>query len=145
LDQEYRFFIGIDWGRQTRRIILLNGSSLAIEQYDAAHTGDGLQELVNRLVRSTGCEPEMVAIAIETSWGALVEIRLYRGFAVFSINPKQVDSFRDRFTVAGAKDDTRYALVLGSPLRADRRSFRLVEIDSTEIIRLRELSRFEEE
>lgn len=77
--------------------------------------------------------------------GALVETLLDYGFAVFSINPKQVDRFRDRFPLAGAKDDTRDALVLASSLRTDRRSFRLVEIDSPEIIRLRELSRFEEE
>ena len=83
MDQEYRFFVGIDWGTQTHRIVLLDGEGRAIEQYDAAHTGDGLQGLVNRLVRSTACEPEMVAIAIETSWGALVETLLDRGFAVF--------------------------------------------------------------
>ena len=100
---------------------------------------------MNRLVRSTACEPEMVAIAIETAWGALVETLTDRGFAVFSINPKQVDHFRDRFAVAGAKDDTRDAQVLASSPRTDRRSFRLVEIDSPEIIRLRELSRFGEE
>ena len=145
LDQEYRFFVGIDWGTQTHRIVLLDGEGRAIEQYDAAHTGDGLQALVNRIVRSTACEPERVAIAIETSWGALVETLLDHGFAVFSINPKQVDRFRDRFSVAGAKDDTRDALVLASSLRTDRRSFRLVEIDSPDIIRLRELSRFQEE
>ncbi len=67
------------------------------------------------------------------------------GFVVFSINPKQVNRFRDRFTVAGAKDDTRDALVLGSSLRTDRRSFKRVEADSPEIIRLRDLSRFEDE
>lgn len=145
MDQEYRFFVGIDWGTQTHRIVLLDCEGRAIEQYDATHTGAGLEDLVNRLVRSTACESEKVAIAIETSWGALVETLLDRGFAVFSINPKQVDRFRDRFTVAGAKDDTRDALVLASSLRTDRRSFRLVEIDTPEIIRLRELSRFEDE
>jgi hypothetical protein len=142
LDQEYRFFVGIDWGTQTHRIVLLDCEGRAIEQYDAVHTGDGLQDLVTRLMRSTACEPETVAIAIETSWGALVETLLDGGFAVFSINPKQVDRFRDRFTVAGAKDDTRDALVLASSLRTDRHSFRLVNTDSPEIIRLRELSRF---
>jgi transposase len=87
----------------------------------------------------------MVGIAVETSWGALVETLADHGFAVFSINPKQVDQFRDRFTMAGAKDDTRDAFVLACCLRTDRRSFRLVEVDSPEIIRLRELSRFEDE
>lgn len=87
----------------------------------------------------------MMAVAIKVSWGALVETLVEQGFAVFSINPKQVDRLRDRFTVAGAKDDSRDALVLASSLRTDRKSFRLVEVDSPEIIRLRELSRFEEE
>ena len=35
-----------------------------------------------------------------------------RGFAVYSINPKQLDRFRDRFSPAGAKDDSRDARVL---------------------------------
>ena len=50
-------------------------------------------------------------------------------FAVFSINPKQVDRFRDRYTVAGAKDDSRDARVLASALRTDRQSFKRVEAD----------------
>ena len=145
MDQEYRFFVGIDWGTQTHRIVLLDGEGRAIEQYDAAHTGEGLQGLLEKLMHTTACPPDKVAVAVETSWGALVETLLDHGFAVFSINPKQVDRFRDRFTVAGAKDDTRDALVLASSLRTDRRSFRLVEVDSPEIIRLRELSRFEDE
>jgi transposase len=145
LDQEYKYFVGIDWGTQNHRIVLLDGEGRAIEQYDAAHTGEGLRCLVDRLMCTTACPANMVAIAVETSWGALVETLLDHGFAVFSINPKQVDRFRDRFTMAGAKDDTRDAFVLACSLRTDRRSFRLVEVDSPEIIRLRELSRFEDE
>ena len=87
----------------------------------------------------------MVAIGIEVAWGALVETLVEAGFAVFSINPKQVDRFRDRFTVAGAKDDARDALVLASSLYTDKQSYRRVEIDSPELIRLRELSRFQDE
>jgi transposase len=64
---------------------------------------------------------------------------------VFSINPKQVDRFRDRYTVAGAKDDSRDALVLASALKTDRKSFKRAQADNPEIIRLRELSRLEEE
>jgi len=145
LDQDYRFFVGIDWGTKIHRIVLLDCEGRAIEQYDAEHTGEGLQDLVAKLIRATACSPEEVAVAVETSWGALVETLLEHGFAVFSTNPKQVDRFRDRFTVAGAKDDTRDALVLACSLRTDRRSFKLVETDAPEIIRLRELSRFEDE
>ena len=64
---------------------------------------------------------------------------------VFAINPKQLDRFRDRFTVAGAKDDSRDARVLGSSLRTDRQAFRRLVIDDPVIIELREWSRMADE
>jgi hypothetical protein len=126
------------------RIVLLNQKGRVIEQYDATHSGDGLATLVNRLIKTCGC-PRKTAIAIEVSWGAMVDTLVENGFAVFSNNPKQVDRFRDRFTVAGAKDDSRDALVLASSLSTDQRSYKRVQVDDPAIIRLRELSRFEEE
>jgi transposase len=145
LDQQYRYFVGIDWGTQTHCVVLLNLDGRVIEQYDAVHSGEGLRMLVERLRGRTNGPSAEIAIAVEVSWGALVETLVENGFSVFSINPKQVDRFRDRFTVAGAKDDSRDALVLASSLRTDQRSYKRVELDAPEIIRLRELSRFEEE
>jgi hypothetical protein len=52
-----------------------------------------------------------------------------------------VDRFRDRFTIAGAKDDSRAAEVMASALRTDPRCFRqLTNLDPT-VIELREWSR----
>ena len=47
-----------------------------------------------------------------------------RRFAVYSLNPKQMDRFRDRHpvpgaTVPGAKDDSRDAFVMADSLRTD--------------------------
>ena len=145
LDRQFRYFVGIDWATQTHRVALLDSEGRAVEQYNAAHSGDGLAALVEKLKQRTGCNPEEVAIAIEVAWGALVETLVENGFSVFSINPKQVDRFRDRFTVAGAKDDSRDASVLASSLRTDRKSYKRVEVECPDILRLRELSRFEEE
>jgi transposase len=116
-----------------------------MEQYDAVHSGDGLCALVARLKKRTACNSSEVAVAIEVGWGALVETLIENGFALFSINPKQVDRFRDRYTVAGAKDDSRDALVLASSLRTDQKSYRRVQVEAPDMLRLRELSRFEEE
>ena len=124
---------------------MLDGTGRPVEQYNADHSGEGLVTLVNKLKQRTASEPALVAIGIEVAWGALVETLVEAGFAVFSINPKQVDRFRDRFTVAGAKDDAWDALVLASSLFTDRQSYRRVDIDSPELIRLRELSRFQDE
>ena len=139
------YFVGIDWGTQIHRVAVLDGTGRVIEQYNADHSGEGLAALVKRLKQRTACEPDLVAVGIEVAWGALVETPVEAGFALFSINPKQVDRFRDRFTVAGAKDDARDALVLANSLYTDRQSYRRVEIDSPDLIRLRELSRFEGE
>jgi len=68
-----------------------------------------------------------------------------RGFNVYSINPKQLDLFRDRFTVAGAKDDSLDADVLGDSLRTDMRLFRKLSIAEPRIVELREWSRINEQ
>src|SRR4029077_15713359 len=60
-------------------------------------------------------------------------------------NPKQLDRFRDRFTVAGAKDDRRDAQVLGDSLRTDRHAFRRLSNDEPVIVQLPEWSRMPDE
>ena len=85
--------------------------------------------------------PAHAAVAIETPRGAVVETLVERHYAVFAINPKQLDRFRDRYTNAGAKDDDRDAWVAASALRTDPAAFHRVKIDAAELIRLRELSR----
>jgi transposase len=75
----------------------------------------------------------------------VVDSLLERGFAAFALNPKQLDRFRDRFTVAGAKDDSRDAHVLGDSLRTDRHCFRRLEADASAVVELREWSRMAEE
>ncbi len=71
----------------------------------------------------------------------IVEILLERRFQVDAVNPKQLDRFRDRFTVAGAKDDRRDAYVLADALRTDRHCFRRDPV----VIELREWSRMAED
>jgi transposase len=93
------------------------------------------------LLKQTNASAEQIAVAIETSHGPVVEMLLERGFQVYAINPKQLDRFRDRFTVAGAKDDSRDAHVLGDGLRTDRRAFRRLNIEDPLVIQLREWSR----
>ena len=68
-----------------------------------------------------------------------------RGFIVHAINPKQLDRLRDRFSVAGAKDDRRDAYVLGDGVRTDRRLFRRLHVADPKLIELRAWSRLAEE
>ena len=77
-----------------------------------AHCGKGLHEMIDWILNTTGAPAKKVGVVIETPRGPVVKSLLGRGFVVHSINPKQMDRYRDRFSVAGAKDDRLDARVL---------------------------------
>jgi transposase len=116
-----------------------------VGEREFAHGGAGLTELRNWLLEKTRAVPGQIAVAIEMPHGPVVEMLLEHGFVVFAINPKQLDRFRDRFTVAGAKDDRRDAHVLAGSLRTDRAAFRQLAADNPVVIELREWSRMADE
>ena len=97
------------------------------------------------MAASCAAEPGQILAAIEVPHGPVVEIVLIeRGFKVHAINPKQMDR-RDRFTMAGAKDDSRDAEVMASALRTDPRCFRPLAAADPIIVELREWSRIAED
>jgi hypothetical protein len=66
------------------------------------------------------------------------------GVYAYSINPKQFDGFRDRFTVTRAKDDSLEADLLTGSLRSNMRLFRNLSTVDPLIAEQREWSRIEE-
>jgi transposase len=141
MTSDFEWYAGIDWASEKHRVCLLDGNGRVVGEREFAHDGNGLAELCAWLVEMTGAEPQKIAVAIETPHGPVVEMLLEHGFAVHSINPKQLDRFRDRFTVAGAKDDSRDTHVLGHSLMTDAHAFRRLMVDDPVIIELREWSR----
>jgi transposase len=139
------WFVGIDWATQSHCVCLLDAEGRRVGQREFAHGGAGLTELRDWLLEKTKAAPGQIAVAIEMPHGPVVEMLLEHGFVVFAINPKQLDRFRDRFTVAGAKDDRRDAYVLGGSLRTDRAAFRQLAADNPVMIELREWSRMADE
>lgn len=142
---EFEWYVGIDWAMDAHELCVIDAAGAVIDKGSATHSGDGLAELADRLLRLCSSEPERVAVAIEVPHGAVVETLLERGFAVFSLNPKQLDRFRDRYSPAGAKDDRLDAYVLADSARTDLHCFRRLHVPPAEMIRLRELVRTEEE
>src|SRR5215211_8138707 len=107
MTDDVRWFVGLDWATAQHRVCLLDAEGKCVAERDVRHGGAELLELCTWLVKRTGAQPAEIAVAIETPRGHVVEDLLERGLQVFSINPKQLDRFRDRFSVAGAKDDSR--------------------------------------
>jgi transposase len=142
---DIRWLAGVDWASEKHTVCLLDANGQVVGERDVDHTGAGLSELCGWLLEKTGTAPGQIAVAIEMPHGPVVEALLERGFAVYAINPKQLDRFRDRFTVAGAKDDSRDAHVLGDALRTDRHALRRLAVQDPLVIELREWSRMSED
>lgn len=142
MDKEPTIFVGVDWASVEHQVCMLGPAGPV--QRSFAHDGDGLGAMVNWLLAQAE-DPDDVAVAIEVPHGPVVEALMDRGIAVYAINPKQLDRFRDRFSPAGAKDDRRDALVLASSLRTDRHCFRCLKTLDPVVVRLREWSRMGDE
>jgi transposase len=140
-----QWFAGIDWASSKHDVSLSDDNGKIVGRRVFEHSGAGLALMADWLEHESGAQPADIHVAIETPHGPVVETLLERGFNVYSINPKQLDRFRDRFTAAGAKDDRRDADVLGSSLRTDPRAFRHLAPADPAIVELRELSRMAEE
>jgi len=145
MTNEVRWFVGVDWATEQHRACLLDAEGKRVGERDVKHDGTGLPTLCSWVLETTGAGAQEIAVAIEAPRGPVVEALLERGFQVFAINPKQLDRFRDRFSMSGAKDDSRDALVLADSLRTDRQAFRRLAIDDPLVIELREWSRMYEE
>lgn len=145
MSERFEWFVGVDWGSAAHEVCLIDAHGQVIGTRTVAHTAEAVHDAVAWIAAQTGVEPGAIAVGIETPRGVLVDTLIEQGFAVFALNPKQLDRFRDRFSVAGAKDDPRDAQALADGLRTDRRAFRRVRPDDPLIIQLREVGRLRDE
>jgi transposase len=141
MTDSFAWYLGIDWGTEEHTLCLLDASGRVCGTRAVAHTADAVQAAIHWVGQQTGVPPRDVAVGLERPRGALVDTFLEQGFALFAINPKQLDRFRDRFTMGGAKDDRRDAQVAADALRTDRRAFQRIHPDDPQILQLREWCR----
>jgi transposase len=146
MTDERRWYVGVDWASENHHVFLTDGVGSKIGEKIFKHSGEGLADMAAWLMTASGAvEPRQVYIAIEVPHGPVVETLIERAFNVYAINPKQMDRFRDRFTLAGAKDDSRDAETMASALRTDVRCFRLLAAADPIVVELREWSRISED
>ena len=107
-DNTVSWFAAVDWGSAQHQACILDAAGGIVGERAFPHGGAGLAALCDWLVFLAG-DASAVAVAIEVPHGPVVDALLDRGFGVHAINPKQLDRLRDRFSVAGAKDDRRDA------------------------------------
>ena len=140
-----RVYVGIDWGNESHRVWMTDRAGEPLGDRAFPHRSEGLAALTDWVVRASEGEAGAVVIAIEVPRGTVVETLLERGCQVWALNPKQVDRFRDRYAVAGAKDDRRDAQVLAHAARTDPTAFRVLGATDPLTAQLRECSRHDRE
>ena len=146
MTDQRRWYVGVDWASESHHVFLTDDVGTKIGEKIFKHGGEGLAAMAAWLMAtSSAAEPTQIHIAIEVPHGPVVETLIERQFNVHAINPKQMDRFRDRFTLAGAKDDSRDAETMASALRTDPRCFRLLAAMDPTVIELREWSRIAED
>lgn len=144
MTRDFNFYLGVDWATEQHQACILDSQGQMLGQRKIEHSGRGIIDFMTWMEELAEGQVHRIAVAIEVPRGPVVEAFLEHQWAVFSINPKQLDRFRDRHTVAGAKDDSRDAFVLADSLRTDQHCFRNLAADHPAIVRIRELSRTED-
>lgn len=134
-------FAGVDWATTKQDACIVGPSGEVIAEAIFGADAAGLAEMAQWFERKTGLPAAAIAVGIEVPHGPVVETLMERGFAVWVINPKQLDRFRDRFVPSGAKDDRVDARVIADSLRTDRRAYRELVADDPLTIELRAWSR----
>jgi transposase len=137
----FRIFVGIDLGRWLHVAHVLDADGKFLGARGFAHSGEDLSDTVDWLLEFAQRDATRIAVGIEVPHGSVVETLLQRGMAVFAINPKQLDRFRDRYALSGAKDDRRDAFLLADTLRTDPQRFQRLTLPPPEIIALKQLLR----
>ncbi len=143
--QQLVILVGVDWGSQFHQACILNQEGDRLGEKKFSHSGEGIQGFVDWILDHADGYAEHIGVGIEVPHGPIVEALLGRGIHVFSINPKQSDRFRDRFSPAGSKDDRKDAWVLANALRTDLECFRKLAPAHPKISELRKLSRISDE
>ena len=143
--KQSQWFVGVDWATQSHQVCVLDAQGTCQGQRSFPHSGSGLAQMADWILNRTGTTAEAVSVAIEVPHGPVVEFLMGRCFAVYPINPRQLDRFRDRFSPAGAKDDRRDARVLADAIRTDGHRWKRLEPVAAEMIELRACSRRAEE
>ena len=128
-------FGGIDWSDRFLDYHLRTADGRVLAQGQVESSVEGLAELFTAL-ESQGPATE-IGIAIETCHGAWIQPLLDRGYAIYPVNPKTVERFREALSAAGNKSDKIDRKVLAMFLVTFHQDCLPLRPDAPEIVSLR--------
>ena len=125
-------YAGVDWAVDAHAVCVVDDFGLVIDEFDVAHTADGLEELCRRIDKAGARR-----VAIERPDGPVVDALLEAGLEVVVVVSRSVKALRARYGTSGNKADRSDAYVLADCLRTDGHRWRSLEPDSPATVTLR--------
>jgi hypothetical protein len=125
-----KVFCGIDWAEAHHDLALVDDQGTLIAKRRISDDAAGFAALITLLADAGDSADDPIPVAIQTSRGLLIACLRATGRKVVAINPKAVDRYRDRYSVARKKSDAGDAFVLANILRTDITAHRPLPVDS---------------
>jgi len=136
--EELTHLAGFDWARDHHDIIIVDIKGAIVADFRIEHTPSGW-----KLWAARAAAYPRLGVAIETSFGAVVEQLLESGVAVYPVNPMNAKRYRERKCSSGNKTDRHDAWSLADALRMDGHAWRSMSPLDPLIAELRILCRDE--
>jgi transposase len=135
---KHQYFAGFDWASNHHDIVVVDKAGNVIADFQIEHTAAGWRDWCEKIT----AWPDL-AVAVETSFGFVVENLLQSGVTVYPVNPKSAKSFRQRKSPSGNKTDRLDAWSMADSLRTDGHAWRPLGPQDPLIEQLRILCRDE--
>jgi transposase len=135
---ELTHFAGFDWAGDHHDIIIVDASGVLVADFQIEHSAAGW-----RAWRQQIAPYAKLGVALETSFGMVVEQLIDSGVTVYPVNPKSAKRYRERQHPSGTKTDRHDAWALADALRTDGHAWRALAPQDPIIEELRILCRDE--
>lgn len=112
-------FGGFDWAQSEHQLVVVDPRGQIVLSLRFEDDATGWAQLRQKIAAFP-----RLGIAIETNCGSAVERLLDLGLAIYPMNPKAAERYRDRKAPAGAKDDELDAWSFADALRSDGHGWR---------------------
>lgn len=110
---------GLDWAGDHHDIIIVDGSGNLVADFQIEHTAAGWRLWGEKIA----AYPKL-GVAIETSFGMVVEQLIESAVTVYPVNPMSAKRYRERKHPSGTKTDRHDAWALADALRTDGHAWR---------------------
>jgi len=116
---QFTHFGGFDWAKQQHHFVAVDRSGEVVLSLSFDNNAEGWAQLR----REVAAFPKL-AVAIETNCGSAVDRLMDLGLAIYPLNPKAAERYRDRKAPSGIKSDELDAWSFGDALRTDGYAWR---------------------